>query len=144
MILRKALVAVDLSSTSTKVVEFAFQYAGKTGLDSIDFIHVLEYHDQEIPLHSEFAARFDTDKVKQDVLDVLKKAVHKTGSSLAHNLYVKTGDPSKEIVKMAEKEKHDIILIGHRGMSDLEEFFIGSVAAKVARHAPCDVLVHKP
>jgi nucleotide-binding universal stress UspA family protein len=70
--------------------------------------------------------------------------VQKTGSSLAHNLYIKTGDPSKEIIKMAEKEQHDIILIGHRGMSDLEEFFIGSVAAKVVRHAPCDVLVHKP
>jgi len=69
-------------------VEFAFQYAGKTGLDSIDFIHVLEYHDQEIPLHSEFAARFDTDKVKQDVLNVIKKAVQKTGSSLAQRLEV--------------------------------------------------------
>jgi nucleotide-binding universal stress UspA family protein len=26
----------------------------------------------------------------------------------------------------------------------LERFFIGSVAAKVVRHAPCDVLVHRP
>lgn len=140
----KALVAVDLSSISERLIDFAFEYAKNTGIDSLDFLHVVEYHDQEIPLHSEFARRFDTDKVKADVMEIIKKSVVKSGSSQAHNLYLKTGDPSSEIVKMAEKEKYDIILIGHRGISNLEKFFIGSVAAKVTRHAPCDVFVHKP
>lgn len=45
---------------------------------------------------------------------------------------------------MAEKNKYELILIGHRGLSNLERFFIGSVAAKVVRHAPCTILVHLP
>jgi nucleotide-binding universal stress UspA family protein len=50
-----------------------------------------------------------------------------------------------EIVRRAERDEDiKVILIGHRGMRDLERFFIGSVAAKVVAHAPCTVIVFRP
>jgi Universal stress protein UspA and related nucleotide-binding proteins len=37
-----------------------------------------------------------------------------------------------------------MIMIGHRGISDLRRFVMGSVAAKVVAHANCSVYVHRP
>ncbi len=143
--MKKALVAIDLSSISSSLIDFALRYAKETDIEKLDFIHVMEFRDQEIPLHKEFAGRFDQEKVKNDIKAMIRAGVEKTKLfSVAHNLYIRTGTPYAEIVKMAETEGHEIIMIGHRGMNNLEEFFIGSVAAKVVRHAPCDVLVHRP
>ena len=45
------------------------------------------------------------------------------------------------IVKFAEKEQADLIVIGTRGQSGLKRFLLGSVASGVVAHAHCSVLV---
>ena len=57
---------------------------------------------------------------------------------------VVSGVPYDEIVRFAEDHDADIIMIGHRGMSNLARFFLGSVASKVVAHAPCSVYVRRP
>jgi nucleotide-binding universal stress UspA family protein len=49
--------------------------------------------------------------------------------------------PADNIVKYAEETKTDLIVMGHRGLSGLDRFLVGSVAARVVAHAPCSVLV---
>ena len=51
------------------------------------------------------------------------------------------GNPYLEIVRLAEEESVDLIVMGTHGRSGLKHFFIGSVAEKVLRKAPCPVLV---
>jgi nucleotide-binding universal stress UspA family protein len=51
------------------------------------------------------------------------------------------GEPSVEILKFAEKEKFDLILMGRRGFSKLRRFFIGSVTQRVIADAPCPVYI---
>ena len=50
------------------------------------------------------------------------------------------GRPAHEIVKLAEQEKADIIVIATHGESGWQRFVFGSVAEKVVRHANCPVL----
>lgn len=50
------------------------------------------------------------------------------------------GVPYEEIIKFADKEKIDIIVIGTYGRSGLERFIFGSTAERVVRRAPCPVL----
>jgi nucleotide-binding universal stress UspA family protein len=50
------------------------------------------------------------------------------------------GIPYEEIIKYAEKEKIDMIVIGTYGRSGLERFIFGSTAERVVRRAPCAVL----
>ena len=50
------------------------------------------------------------------------------------------GRPAHEIVKLAENEKADIIVISSQGESGWHRFVFGSVAEKVVRHANCPVL----
>lgn len=45
------------------------------------------------------------------------------------------GDPADAILEIAEKEKPDMIILGSRGLSDLEGIFLGSVSHKVSARA---------
>lgn len=51
------------------------------------------------------------------------------------------GKTAEEIIKIAEEEKIDYILMGRRGFSPVERFFVGSVTQKVLASAPCPVIV---
>jgi nucleotide-binding universal stress UspA family protein len=53
---------------------------------------------------------------------------------------VKYGSPAHEIVKLAESETADMIVISSHGESGWHRFVFGSVAEKVVRHAECPVL----
>jgi universal stress protein A len=53
---------------------------------------------------------------------------------------VVTGDPAPEIVRLAEQEVVDLIVIATHGQSGWRHFVFGSVAEKVVRLAPCPVL----
>lgn len=142
--MRKALVAIDNSSISRGVVSFAFAYASKMGLDKLDFIHVMEYRDQSIPGSVEYSIAPDSKGVKKGLAEMIRERAAASGNpDLPHILTIRIGSPSEEIVEKAEEDDYEIIIIGHRGMSNVERFFIGSVAAKVTRHAPCDVLIHR-
>jgi nucleotide-binding universal stress UspA family protein len=50
------------------------------------------------------------------------------------------GIPYEEIIKFANNEKIDIIVIGTYGRSGLERFIFGSTAERVVRGAPCAVI----
>ncbi|MDZ7266439.1 MAG: universal stress protein [candidate division KSB1 bacterium] len=57
--------------------------------------------------------------------------------------HVQVGRPYHEIVKFAAAQDIDLIVMGTRGLSRLQEFFLGGNTARVIRHAPCPVLVVK-
>jgi nucleotide-binding universal stress UspA family protein len=42
---------------------------------------------------------------------------------------------------LAANEGFDLLVVGHRGLGPLEEFFLGSTAKSVVDRAPCSVLV---
>ncbi len=52
-----------------------------------------------------------------------------------------SGHPAEAIVEYARQHHVDLIVLGHRGMSNLRRFFVGSVADRIVDHAPCMVLV---
>lgn len=51
------------------------------------------------------------------------------------------GQPAKEILKLAEEEWVDLIVMGTLGRSGIEKFILGSVADKVIRGSRIPVLV---
>jgi nucleotide-binding universal stress UspA family protein len=58
----------------------------------------------------------------------------------AHAL-VREGEPWREIIECAEEVKADLIVMGHRGMTGIESFLMGSVTNQVLRHGHLSVLV---
>lgn len=53
------------------------------------------------------------------------------------------GDPAEEILKLADQECVDAIVLGTRGHSGLARLVGGGVAEKVRRAAHCPVYVHR-
>jgi nucleotide-binding universal stress UspA family protein len=53
------------------------------------------------------------------------------------------GVPADEIVKVAQEEKVDLIVIGSRGLAEVRAFLLGSVSDRVNHHAKCPVLMVK-
>ena len=58
---------------------------------------------------------------------------------------VEAGVPYNKIVKKAEEEKADLIVMSTRGRSGIEQIMLGSVTARVVARAGCPVLsIHPP
>jgi nucleotide-binding universal stress UspA family protein len=53
------------------------------------------------------------------------------------------GDPRHVLVETARDERVDLVVVGSHGHSGIRRLVLGSVAAYVVQHAPCDVLVVK-
>jgi universal stress protein F len=61
-------------------------------------------------------------------------------SGIAMDVEIRSGHPYKTILEVAEEKAADLIIIAsHR--PGLQDYFLGSTAAKVVRHAKCSVLV---
>lgn len=56
---------------------------------------------------------------------------------------VVTGSASEKIIERAREEKTDLIILGSRGLSNIQAFLLGSTSQKVVTYAPCSVLVVK-
>jgi nucleotide-binding universal stress UspA family protein len=56
---------------------------------------------------------------------------------------LREGRPAQEIVKYAQDQGIDLIVIGTQGKRGIERFLLGSVAESIIRSAPCRVLVVK-
>lgn len=54
-----------------------------------------------------------------------------------------TGDPASAVVRLAEEENVDLIVMGTHGRTGLRRLLMGSVAEAIVRRAKCAVLTLK-
>jgi nucleotide-binding universal stress UspA family protein len=117
----------------------ALQYASRLAPDDevalisvapalIEAPHTEEYTD---PGHDPARAKRDLDEAQ----GVLEAGGVKVESILA------TGNPAAEIIRAAEERDVRLIVVGSRGQHAFERFLVGSIAERLVRHAPCDVLI---
>lgn len=135
---KNVLVALDLSDETmdNRLLAAAEKLAGEDG--HLKCIHVVE----NIPTY--VLVEVPPDLMKNVVgaaSEDLKKRVEAAG--LSAKSQVKSGKPADVILAAASDMGAEVIVVGsHKpGMQDL---FLGSVAARVVRHAECDVLVRRP
>ncbi len=69
------------------------------------------------------------------------QVVEATGSAAEARAFL--GDPADGLVETAAHEGYDLVVVGHRGMSEVADLVLGSVAKRAAEEAPCPVLVVK-
>jgi nucleotide-binding universal stress UspA family protein len=50
-------------------------------------------------------------------------------------------DPADALIRIAEENDADVILVGNKGMTGSRRFLLGSVPNKVSHHAPCSVFI---
>jgi nucleotide-binding universal stress UspA family protein len=63
--------------------------------------------------------------------------------AISVHLRLAMGDPATEIIRVADKENVDMIVMATHGRTGLSRFFMGSVAEQVIRKATCPVLTYR-
>jgi nucleotide-binding universal stress UspA family protein len=69
------------------------------------------------------------------------KILDETG--VKYEIRYEIGHPAESIIRVAEEEKAELIVLGSRGLSAIKSFFLGSVSDRVIHHAHCPVLIVK-
>ena len=123
--IKKILVPVDGSVNGCKAVDEAIYLAEKFGA-KMDFVYVASEINKDIPSHLVF------DKIWE-----------KLPANISANKHVETGTISKAILKVAENEKSDMIIMGSRGLGLLKGAVLGSVSQKVVEESKIPVMVIK-
>lgn len=139
--MQSILVPIDFSEPSAKALNYAAALADKFGakLTLLFVIEPLGAPDfmRSFPLIMENAELHATCKSK--LMKFARKALIKAG--LIEKVLVRDGRPHHEITEAARTLKVDAIVIATHGYSGVTHAFMGSVAERVVRHAPCPVVV---
>ena len=143
----KILVCVDGSEHSQKALEQASIIAKGCHADEVAIIHVYEIC---VPLISFSTEQMESirrlTKEHQDERKKMLSAALKffKGKNVKARTILKEGHPANTIVKLAHEEGFDMIVIGSRGASGVQELFLGSVSSAVIHKAKnCSVLIVK-
>lgn len=140
--MKKIIVPVDFSIYSENALQTA-AFMAKQNNAEIVVVHMLELShalinqsesasQQEMIFYLKLAERKFNDFLQKDYLSTLKVTP-----------IIKHFKIFSELDKLAKEEKADLIIMGSKGTSGLEEMFIGSNTEKVIRYANVPVLVVK-
>ena len=145
--MKKVVVAIDGSEISKRVIDYALHYAAREGDAKLLFVHVVSWTEgKRVSFMGQSVDILPPEEeVKEKFSGFVEDEINATRSPRPDmTIRVETGSPYAQIVAVAEETDADMIMIGHRGLGDLQRFFLGSVAAQVVAHAPCSVYVHRP
>jgi len=142
--LKRILVPTDLSTCSIAATVQARQLAAKFGAE----IHVLFVLNESSSLVAEPMAVMglpDVIELREAMKESLEQWVSQHfGKSSTTVRVFRTGTDYVEIIRYADEEKIDLVVIGTHGSSGLEHALLGSVAERVVRRSPCPVLTVRP
>jgi nucleotide-binding universal stress UspA family protein len=141
----KILVPVDGSTYSMEAVKAAADFAKTKGAE-VTLITVAPFVsglDLEISAGAMEKLNESMKSKGEEVLSKAQSILTAEGVS-AKTVASSSISAADEIIGLAEKDKTDLIIIGNRGLGGAAtRFFMGSVASKVAAHAPCSVYIVK-
>jgi universal stress protein A len=131
------LVPVDFDENSRTALDLAKQLAA-VGDATLHLMHVVGILLTPGEAASVIVARED------DVKAELEKIAREQLSGTRHQVHIRTGDTARAIVETARDLRADLIVMPTHGRRGLPRFFLGSVAERVVREAPCPVLTVRP
>ncbi|MGM0502801.1 MAG: universal stress protein [Bacillota bacterium] len=130
----KVLLATDFSKTAEKLTD-ALVELKNLGIEEVLILQVLKA-DINSPQAVEYAKEAD-----KKLLAKSRKKAEKIGLEVATK--IELGDPAKQIVKVAEEENCDLILIGSHSGGIIKSILLGSTTHNVIRRSSVPVLIEK-
>jgi nucleotide-binding universal stress UspA family protein len=141
MTVHHVLVPIDFSPYAEQALDYAIALAPKLQA-RVTLLHVIQAPlvagaDMGVWPSPAFIEELET-AITSDMEGYLARV---TAAGLAGEIVVVHGVPFQEILDTAKKRQVDLIIMGTHGRTGLSHVFLGSVAEKVLRLAPCPVLV---
>jgi len=136
--IKTIVVPIDYAEKGAGVAALGLaQDLAKANGAKLVLLHVCE------PVRGEIAPHLPEgfhERVLSDAATRLNETANEQGLADVAEVVVREGHPSTEILEYANEIGADLIVIGSHDPG-LVDYFLGSVAARVARHAHCSVLV---
>ncbi len=161
VVVKRILVPIDRSEYKEKIAAYAISLANAWGAE-MTAVHVVEPRhalpdgvEAEVKEQAGIAeSKRQAENLLNEIgilankqgLNIKKEAIQpsdllakKQGLNIKGEALEESGIVGKAIIDYAEENNIDVIVIGTKGMSAVEEYFFGSVANKVIHEAHCPV-----
>jgi nucleotide-binding universal stress UspA family protein len=142
--IRRLLVAIDFSESSLDALEMASRLADAFQA-SLELLSVVE-----TDRGGSAAGAPEPDPADGSPADGpaertrrLEELAARIGGSPPARVVVRSGCPAEELLAEAARSEADLIVMGSRGLSPVEQITLGSVAERAIQNARCPVLVVK-
>lgn len=138
--IHRILCAIDFSDTSKEALEHAYALAEKHGA-SLVLVHAWQLPAYALPegaiiADSQYLGRIETE-LQKSLDEVVARFA---GGPVSVSAKLSEGPAHLEVIRVAEEQKVDLVVIGTHGRTGLSHVLLGSVAERVVRTSPVPVL----
>jgi nucleotide-binding universal stress UspA family protein len=142
---KKILFATDLTEFS----EYAFDYALTLAEEFNAKLIIMHVISQPIDLQGFYVPHISFETIEREIAESAEKMMDKFCRKKIrgydnYEKFIVSGIPDLEILKKADMEKVDLIVIGTHGRVGVDRFLFGSTAEKVIKKAICPVMTVRP
>ncbi len=143
---KKIVVPVDGSEHALEAVDAAVDLAGKydSEIYLVNVSRRAKYTgDIDRFAQSEYrqaGSSFVTDELAKNILENARTRARQAGKA-DPKFELREGNVARSIVDFAKEVKADCIVMGSRGLGDIDSMLLGSVSHKVSSLASCTVVV---
>ncbi|MBI3931556.1 MAG: universal stress protein [Chloroflexi bacterium] len=138
---KRMLVPLDGSKLAEVVFTYAKELAGRLDIEVILLYVGIPTLNDFVPMHHAYIERA-AEIVRRRAQQVQKKTGIKPGSKpIKARGEIAEGYPAEEILRYADKNKVDLLLMATHGRSGLKRWVLGNVADKVLRASKIPVLL---
>lgn len=147
MTLERILAPIDFSEHSRKALDYAAQWAERFGA-ALEILYVWSpphYFSPDLMLS---VPGWSATNLEQQARDGAIKEMERflrdfERPTLMLKSTIDVGRPASSIVRVAEENRVDLIVMGTHGLTGIGRLLVGSVAQEVVAKAPCPVLTVK-
>jgi len=139
---RKILVCLDGSACSLDAAQVGAALSGRFGAEAL----ALHVFDAGFAYMGAWAIEVDQDSVdrcareqKADIEQSVRPLFERSGAPF--RMIQKWDHPVESILRVAEEEQVDLIVMGSHGRGGVGELILGSVSTGVLHHSPCSILI---
>jgi nucleotide-binding universal stress UspA family protein len=149
--INKVLVPLDGSKYSDEVVHFLLQMLLPRYTEVLVMMVVQSFasafvkaytldleRDQQIIAELQKIEEKAAQRLMTEVESQFRKGGYKASSVVAR------GDPSQEILRKADQQNVDLVVLGAKGLTGVRNFLLGNVAQRVSRYSKASVLIVRP
>ncbi len=132
---RRIMVGTDRSETAERAVRWAADFADRFGAD----LHLVQVIVPEHPADTEDGAA-ERARAAARADDLVQHARSIAGDR-GRGRVVVDDDPAMAMVRAAEEDAVDVLVVGNAGMAGRKEFLLGNVPNRISHNARCTVII---
>jgi nucleotide-binding universal stress UspA family protein len=134
---QRIMVAIDGSQHARDALEIALDIAQRYG-GSLGLLHAFPHVSDMLGY-----PQYDRLLAARTLLgeQLLESARTQVGDLAPVELHLVEGPPAQAILRVAEDEHYDLIVMGSRGRGQIAGMLLGSVSSTVAQRAQCPVMI---